>query len=528
MAAVSPYSTALALARPKPAHVLEGQFNLDRITAYSTYEDVWNNVPEALDKLMRAGDDPLARRYIPFIRSLIEATNRYLAQDLELTWTPLPGATVEQEAMDEFNGRIAAILAREEFEIKFLALKRWMLIKGDALLMLAADPSKPEGARMRILEVQPDQYFPIHDPSDGERVIGVYLASIVLNDDGDEIIQRIEYQKITDADRAAEFGAPLGSIFYRIGFYELDGWDDRDPDDELKLTDAPTWAATDSMALLLAGVVLPTLITSIPVYHFRNNRRGGIPGRYGVSEVQGLETILAGISQNATDEDQAIGLQGIGLYWTDSGRPRDAAGKDADWEIAPGVVIELEKDGKFGRVEGVSSVQPMQDHLNFLKGSANEATAIPEVAVGKTGQVPASGVALRIEFMPVISKNMEKEAELASKLGQLLFDLMTMWLPAYEGWTPLLVQPGVVFGDPLPVDRAAVLKEILDMVAAKVVSVEWAQTELAKRLGYKFPADMLKSILAEESALLDATGARLDAAADPSAAPDPNADPNAF
>lgn len=527
MAAISPYATALALGRPKPSYVTEGFLSLDRVTAYATYEDVWANIPEAFDKLLRSGDDPLSRRYIPFVRTLIESTNRYLAQDMELVWTPLPGATVAQDAMDEFNGRIAAIMAREEFEIKFLALKRWMLIKGDALLMLAADPLKPEGQRMRILEVQPDQYFPIYDPTDGERVIGCYLASIVLDDGEQEIVQRIEYQKIIDLDRVAEFGAPLGSIFYRIGFYELDGWDDREPDGELKEVETPTWASTDALALLMAGVALPTQITSIPVYHFRNNRRGGIAGRFGVSEIQGLETILAGITQNATDEDIAIALQGIGVYWTDSGRPRDANGKEVDWEISPASVIELEKDGKFGRVEGVGSVQPMQDHLSMLKGSANEATAVPEVAVGKIGQSAASsGVALRIEFMPILSKNMEKEAELASKMSQMLFDLMTMWLPAYEGWQPLLVQPSAVFGDPLPVDRAAVLKEILDMVTAKVVSVQWAQEELAKKLGFKFPANMLASILSEESALLDATGARLDAAvADPNAAPaDPNAD----
>lgn len=520
MAAVSPYATALALGRPKPVHVLDGVENLDRVTAYATYEDVWNNVPEAFAKMLRAGDDPLARRYIPFVRTLIESTNRYLAQDLEMVWTPIPGATVDQAAMDEFNARMSAILAREEFEIKFLALKRWNLIKGDALLMLAADPLKAQGQRMRILEVQADQYFPIYDPSDGERVIGCYLASIVRDDADEEIIQRIEYQKITTVERAAEFGAPLGAIFYRLGFYEMDGWDDREPDAELKEAEAPAWAAGDTTAVLMAGVQLPPLITTIPVYHFRNSRRGGIPGRFGVSEVQGLETILAGINQNATDEDMAIALQGIGVYWTDSGRPRDASGKEVEWEISPASVIELEKDGKFGRVDGVGSVQPMQDHLSFLKGSANEASAIPEVAVGKIGQSAASsGVALRIEFMPVLSKNMEKEAELASKLTQMFFDLITMWLPAYEGWNPLLIQPSVVFGDPLPVDRAAVLKEILDMVTAKVVSVEWAQTELAKKLGYKFPADMLASILSEEEAMLDATGARLDAAADPNAAP---------
>lgn len=511
MVAVSPYATALALGRPKPNHVEDGVFNADRITAYATYEDIWNNVPEAFTALLRQSDDPLARRYIPHVRGLIESTNRYLAQGMETVWTPLAGATVSQDQMDEFTGRISALLAREEFPIKFLALKRWLLIKGDALLMLAADPLKPEGTRMRILEVEPDQYFPIYDPADGERVIGVYLASIIKSDDDDDIVQRIEYQRITTEDRAAQFGVPLGSVFYRIGYFALDGWDDREPDGELKPVEVPEWAVVEAEADPLAGYALPTQITSIPVYHVRNSRRGGIVGRFGASEIQGMESILAGLIQNATDEDQAIGLQGIGVYWTDSGRPRNPRGQEVDWEIAPGSVIELEKDGKFGRVQGVTSVTPMQDHINFLKGSVNEAGAVPDVAVGRIGAETAkSGVALQIEFMPVISKNEEKEAELSSKLTQLFFDLINMWLPAYEGWEALPVQPSVVFGDPLPIDRAAVMKEILDMVAAKVVSVEWAQSELSRRLGYGFPANMLATIVAEEQQFLDATGQRID------------------
>jgi hypothetical protein len=515
MAAVSPYQTALALGRPKPTHVTDGVYDLDRCTAYATYEDIWNNVPEAFAALLRASDDPLARRYIPMVRGLIESVNRYLAQDPETVWTPVAGAGIDQGTMDEFSARIDATLTREEFAIKFLALKRWMLIKGDGILMWSADPSKDEGTRLRLIEVQADQYFPIYDPADGERVIGVYLASIVLDDDENEIVQRIEYQKVSTNDRAAEFAAPLGSIFYRIGYFAGDGWDDR-YGDALKTVVPPAWAVTPAGAPAdpLAGYALPTQITTIPVYHFRNSRRGGLVGRFGVSEIQGLESIMAGLIQNSTDEDMAIALQGIGAFWTDSGRPRDASGKEVEWEIAAGVMLELEKDGKIGRLQGVNSVQPMQDHMKSLHSHAQEAAAVPAIATGALNtQVALSGVAMRIEFAPVLAKNMEKETELTSRLTHMLYDLAYMWLPAYEGWQPPLVQPSVVFGDPLPVDRAAVLKEIIDMVTAKIVSVEWAQGELSQRLGYKFPEGMLASIINEEQQMLDATGGRIDAAA---------------
>jgi hypothetical protein len=509
--ATSPYETATALKRPTPAHVTKLD-DAERVRAYGTYEDIWNNVPEAFSALLRSSDDPLARRYVPTVREIIEATNRYLAQDMETTWEAVPGVTVSTEQMDEWRGRLDAFFAREEWTIKLLALKRWWLIKGDAILHVTADPTKIQGSRVRLTEIEPEQYFPIWDPADGERILGCYLVSVVLDDAQEDIVQRIEYRRVLTEDDVAEFSAPIGSIFYRIGYFETDGWDERDPDDELKPVDAPEWAVTPAGAVNdpLEGFPLDPRITSIPVYHFRNRRRGGKAGRFGLSEMQGLESILAGIIQNTTDEDLAVALVGLGVYWTDSGKSRNPAGEEVPWEIGPASVAELEKDGKFGRVPGITTVQPIQDHIESLKDSMRGANAAPQIASGTTqSSAEISGVALRIQFMPTLSANAEREAELASKLTQLLFDLHTMWFLVYEGWTPLQVQPGAMFGDPLPPDRTAVITEITTLTAAGIVSKEWAAGYLAETLGYKFPADMLATAAAEQQAALDAEGARI-------------------
>lgn len=518
MVAISPYATALALGRPAPTHVVPGTFNADRIQAYATYEDMWNNVAEAYSKLLRDGDDPKARRYVPLIRGLIEATNRYLAVDFEHVWTPVPGATApNDDQMAEFRARLDGLWAREEIPVKFLSNKRWAMIKGDALLLISADPAKAEGTRIRITEIEPDQYFPILDRSDGERVLGCYLASIVLDDEENDIVQRIEYRRVLTPEQSSQFnGTPIGSIFYRIGYYEPTGWDDREPGDELAPVDTPSWAQTpDGAPDLAAGVALPPVITTLPVYHVRNRRRGGPTGIFGVSEVQGMETLLAGVIQNTTDEDTAVAMQGLGVYWTDSGRPRNAAGKEVEWEIGPASVAELEKDGKFGRVDGISTVQPMQDHIGYLSRAAREASAISDVAAGGNldSTAAVSGVALKIRFMPTLANTAEKEMELASKWTQLLFDLTQMWFPAYEGWTPLPLQPSVHFGDPLPIDRTATLAEIVQMLAVGLVSKEWAVGYLKDKLGYDFPDGMLEVAAAEQQATLDAMGARIDAAA---------------
>jgi hypothetical protein len=524
--AASPYDTATPLKVTVPAYVTD-EDDVLRVRAYTTYTAIWDNLPEAFSALLRAGDDPLARRYVPVVRDIIEATNRYLGQDMETVWTPIPGNTVSDPDMVEWTARFNAFWAREEVGIKFLSSKRWMLIKGDTVLHVTADPSKPEGSRVRLVEVEPEQYFPAFDPADGERVLGCYLASVVQDDEDNDIIQRIEYQRITTLDRSAEFGgAPLGTIFYRLGFYETDGWDAREPDNKITPVAPPSWAVIpDGAPDPFAGFALDPLIVAIPVYHIRNRRRGGKVGRFGVSEIQGLESVFAGIIQNTSDEDQTVAMDGIGVYWTTSGKSRDKDGNEIPWVVGPGSMAELEPDGAMGRVDGVGSVQPYQDHIGYLTSVARGANGAPAVASGNVPtDVALSGVALRIHFMPTLAANAEREAEMASKWTQLLYGLLNMWFPAYEGWPALPLQPSVAFGDPLPPDRNAILAEIMALLSpVQLVSKEWAVQYLAEKLGYDFPANMLDTANAEQQATLDAEAQQIAANAGQLPGGDPNA-----
>jgi len=511
--AVSPYATAATLNRPTPAYVtdLEDQA---RVRAYGTYEDIWNNVPEAFAALLRASDDPLARRYVPVVREIIEAVNRYLGQDMETVWTPVPGNTVPDEQILEWRGRLASFWAREEVGIKFLSSKRWGLVKGDSLLHLTADPGKEEGSRVRLSEVEPEQYFPIWDPADSERRLGCYLVSVVLDDADEEIVQRIEYHKVLNEEQAAELGVPVGSVFYRLGFFETDGWDARNLEEsDIAPVQIPSWAVVAEGAPdPFTGFALHPSITTIPVYHIRNRRRGGRSGRFGTSEIQGLESLFAGVIQNITDEDLTVAMDGIGVYWTTSGKARNGKGEEVPWVVGPGSIAELEPDGAFGRVPGATSVQPYQDHLGYLTNSARGSNGAPAIASGAVDtSVTLSGVAMRIQFMPVLAANAEREEEMSSKWSQLLFDLMTMWFPVYEGWQALPLQPSVIFGDPLPPDRTAILAEVTALVDAGIASREWAVAYLDERLGYKFPAGMLAVAQQEQADALDAEAAQIAA-----------------
>lgn len=544
MAPTSVYETVAAFGVAFPTHVNEkAAEDRLRLRAYDTYTELFQNNPEAFTAVLKLDSgNELFRRLIATSRTIVEASNRYFGRGL--TWivepgapqsaadpggvggegaaasTPDGGAAAAEAAASVLGpqGILTQLLRREEFGARYMSMKRWSLIRGDGMFHVTADPTKPEGQRLSITELHPGTYFAIYDPANAERVVGCYIVNIIANDDDEDIVARLEYRRITTAEESKTYLTPVGSVFAKLTFWELDGWDERHlaPTD-LKPVGAPARfgaAAADpasSTALLLAGTALPAAITAIPVYHFRNNRRGG--SAFGVSELQGIETMIVGVNQTATDQELAVALNGLGLYWTDSGQAKDRDGNPVPYRIAPGSMLSLEQGGKVGRLTGVDSVTPSLQHARFLQDSMQEATGTPAVAIGRPNNTSAeSGVALAIEMSPVVSKGEEKEEEHLSKLTHMLFDLLTGWLPAYEGYTDDGTRVIPVFEDPVPVDRAAVISEVTSLVTAKVISPTTARDVIVERLGYQIPEDEDARLAAAAQSELDLEGARLDAA----------------
>jgi hypothetical protein len=535
MAEASSYDTVADFAKPF-SELLPQSAEEDRLRlrAYDTYSDLYGNDPKLFEPVMSVdSDNELFRRLSPVARSIVEATNRYLCRDMEWIGTQVdPGTGLEPGQGSTATGAgtgetVALAMAqfkrlfdREEFGAKFLSLKRWMLVRGDAMLHLTADPSKAEGTKISITELEPGSYFAIPDPTNAERVLGCYIVNVIKDDDNEEIVARLEYQRIMTPERAAELpGATQGGVYTRLTFWEKDGWDERNLDEsDLKPVDAPDRFAGPSYAALLAGQMLPTEIQAIPVYHFRNKRRGG--KLYGLSELQGLETLLVGVNQTITDEELAVALQGLGMYWTDSGNVKDDNGNDVDWVISPASVAQVEEGKQFGRVQGINTVNPSQEHTNLLKREMQETSATPRIAMGGMDAAnPASGVALSIEMAPIVAKNEEKEEEIAAKLLQMSYDLATGWLPVYEGIADTGVRLAPTFSDPIPVNREAVLKEIIDLVTAKIISTAYARVLIKERLGYQVPTDEDAALAGEAQATADLAGARMDAEVDAGAEP---------
>lgn len=467
MADATPYSTVRPLMGVLPSWL--GSDDAERIEAYRLYEQMYWGVPETFRLTWRGSEEqPI---YVPSAKTIVEACNRYLAVGFDYS---LQGGS----DTDRAGARIAldTLFRREKFFSKFKTNQRFGLIRGDALFHIRADGSKPAGRRISILEVDPASYFPIYDENDPDKITGVHLVDQWIKDPmkpSETTIRRQTYRKVAGADGRT-------TITSELSFWELGGWDDR-PGSGQKLK-------------RIAGgtpvVELPPQIDSIPVYHVMNQRSPLNP--FGNSELRGLERIAGAINQAISDQELALALAGIGTYVTNSGSPVDENGDETEWEMGPGNVLEIKgtkQETFFERVDGVRSVTPNLDHLNWLWTRMKEASATPDIATGAVDvAVAASGIALTLQMGPLLAKNAEKEDEILGVSDHMFFDIVNGWLAAYEGLTFDGVDAVPTVGDPMPVDRAAVIKEISDLMATDppLLSPETARTILRDKLGYEF------------------------------------------
>lgn len=480
MVDLTPYSTAKALMGPRDSWL--GADDAERLAAYQVYESIYRNVPEAFKLVQRGSDqNPI---YLPSAKTIIEAKNRYLAKRWTYALDPGKGTDQEREIL---NFALQNLFRRERIWSKFSTQKRWGLVRGDSVWHIVADPEKPEGRRISVYEVDPASYFPISDDWNPDKIYGVHLVDPVMNAAGKTVIKRQTYRK-----------TETGTITYECSWWETGAWDDRDPDNKLKpiaSKDMPEGQVA------VPEEELDSRITAIPVYHIKNSRTPNTP--FGTSDLAGLETIIAGVNQRMSDQDLALALEGLGLYWTNSGPPVDEDGNETNWRMGPGWVVEIDPDSTFGRVTGVSSVDASLAHINKLEQAMREASSVPDIAIGSVDvQTAESGIALAFKMGPILAENEEKEQEILAVTDNLLYDLTTMWFPVYEALENA-ARPVSIVDDPLPTNRKAVLEEITTMLTAEppLISAEYARTLIQEKLGYDFPDEMANAVVDEAKSI---------------------------
>ena len=468
---VTPYSTVTQYATGFPEWIPEDE--QERVQAYNQYDFMYWNNEEAFQLARKAVDGPPL--YLPTPRTIVNTTAHYLLKGLQVT-TPDAG----------FKPVLDAFLRREKFYSKINSAKLAGVCRGDWVLHITADPNASEGSRVSLNVVHPGSYFPVYDDADLDNRIGVRLVEQILHpeDPNKTLVKVLEYGYERDIE-AGE--GNLGRVWREENIWELEGWNN------------PERARLYDNTLPLD--YLPPDISVIPVYHVRNGEWDNEP--FGFSDLKGFERIFEAANQSISDEDLALSLSGLGVYATDAGQPVDTNGNIVPWEIYPGVVLSLPGASMFKRVEGITSVEPVQNHIDYILDAAFHASGTSDVAMGTIDtNVAESGIALAIRFLPMEAKVEQRDQAAIDVLQQMFYDL-PFWFKAYEGLSFEGVEINLELGEKLPVNRAKVIEELNNMLDRKVISRKFYRDEMVK-LGYEFPSSIQEDILEEEMALAEA------------------------
>lgn len=467
---VTPYSTIVPYLGDMPAWVPEEE--QERVASYLKYDDIYWSRKESFKLAMV--DDDAGPIYVPKAMTVVDTTAHYLLKGLTVT---APQSSVEMKEA------LQALFAREQFYSKFHTAKHSGVTRGDFLLHITADESKPEGQRISINSVHPGAWFPVYDEWDPDKLLRMHLA---------EQFERVEngQRKVYIRRLTYEYERRPGSrrVWRTEGFFEEKDWFDP--------------AKQTMVKSLLKREMLPESITTIPVYHFKNKQWQGED--YGSSELRGFERLLQAINQTVTDEEVALALEGLGVYATDAAGPVDEETKQRiPWQIAPARVMEVPTGSYFKRVEGVGSVTPMLDHVKYLVESLFESSGTTDVARGAVDAIVAqSGIALAIKFLPTLAKIETRDQHGLDVLSQFFHDWKA-WHNVFEGTDFGTAEVELSIGDKLPQDKVAKLNELNNMFDRQIISAKFFRTEMEK-LGYIFPDDIEDQIAADNARKIEA------------------------
>jgi len=447
---------------------------LERISSYAAYEGMYWNVEDTFELIRRSDDG--ASILVPKPMVVVNTTAYYLLKGLRIKVdTP--------ETNSEFVEFLDNFLKREAFFSRWNTAKHSGVMRGDWLFHITANEEKAENTRISLTSIDPAVYFPEYDPDDMTQVISVRLVEQWEHPDDPEkfVIKELKYW----------YGEPASdgrkTVWREENLWEVDEWDS--PENQVRVKST------------LPAAQLPEDISVIPVYHFRNQPADGYP--FGNSELRGFERIFQAINQAISDEEIALALSGLGVYVTDAGRPINARGEETDWVAAPGAVWEMPGATLAKRLDGVSTVTPVQDHLTYLGKMLNEGSGTSDVALGDVdSQTAESGVALALKFIPTLAKIESRDEDGLALLNQMWYD-WKFWVKAFEGkdWTE--VELVISLGEKLPLNRTRFMDELNNMFDRKIISGAYYREQMTEQLGYTFPEDIFTNLLEEHRQLAE-------------------------
>lgn len=465
------------------------EYDATRIASYSLYEDIYWTEPQTF-KLQQRGkeENPI---YVPSGRIIVNTMNRYMGKG----WAPTPDpafGTPEQQglAIQTFTN----LFRRERMGSQYNSNKLYGCIRGDWFLYITADATKPQGSRLTIRGIDPAMVFPINAPKDTDRILGYDLVEQVVEGDN-TYIKRTRYLKSEHELHPSGGGVAGGPISFQVDILEIEDWE----------TDDRKFVRTD-----FPPALLPADITTLPVYHFKNIEEPQNP--FGISEMRGIERLMAAVNQAITDEELALALEGLGMYRSGKGQPIHPVTKQpVPWQLGPGKVVH---DDTFERVTGVNTVGPFQEHIKYLENKMNEVSGASDVARGIVDvTVAESGVALALRMGPILDSADQRETVIREVMDQFLFDLQK-WLKAYEGINLEGTQMISTFGNKLPTNVKDEFDRLLAMYSADPPLITAAYfRDACRELGISIPVEVTGAAIAEEQAsmaeVMDPYGSRV-------------------
>lgn len=498
-AAFTPYSTLNPLFPATLPNWIPDLLDQQRIESYRIYEQIYWSVPDTFKLVARGTENkPI---YLPSGMIVVNTTVQYTAPNQGFRIEPTVDSGATSETIAAATQFMTDFFTRERFNSKLNGNKLYGSIRGDWLWYLRADPLKLPGTRLSLNPLDPAMYFPIWDEDDVDKLLGCHIVDqFIPPGEKDLRVKRSTYLKPGTLRNPAQW------VQFDEQIFKIDDW-----------------GGPKSKPLKTLASMQLNGITHLPVYHIKNFEEPGNP--FGSSELRGHERLIAAMNQSMSDEDLALALDGIGVYGTDAASPVDPlTGEVGRWALGPGSVIEHMTGEKIYRVNGVSSVGPFQQHIDSLTKFLREGTQTPDVAIGNIDvSVAQSGVALSIQFSPMLAKTAQKDTLIIEGHDQLWYDLCTEWFPVYESVRFDGMRVKTTIGDKLPVDREKRVAELDAMLDKGVIDAQYYRDEMTK-FGYVFPADIAKRVEAAQAAqfaLLDPAGARVDDELNA----DPNADP---
>jgi len=465
---VTPWSTVTPYATDLP--IWAGIEASERLAAYTAYQNMYWSEDGCLELIRRNEDGrPI---YIPRPKMIVDTTAHYLLKGMKLS-------TPDDEKNVELAAEMKRFVLRERFYSKFQVAKLAGVTRGDWLFHFTANPLKDEGTRISVNSIDPAIYFPEFDTDDLEKRTGVKLVEQMQDpDDPNKTVVHIlrYWQEYKDGQRTSSL------VWREENLWELEGWNNPKKAKKLKS--------------LIPASPLPLDITSIPIYHFKNAEWDGF--EFGNSELKGVERLFQGIDQAVSDVEISLALVGLGVYATDAGRPRDSQGKETDWIVAPGTVWEMPGATMVKRLEGISSVTPVLDHVGYLDAALLSATGTSQAALGEVDVATAeSGIALALKFIPTLAKIEYRDTAGVEILTQMWYD-WKFWLKAYESIDFTETEIQITLGDKLPINAKGVIEELNNLLDRKIISRKYYRQQIVLKLGYQIPDGMEQEVIDEQ------------------------------